>query len=373
MTSALETWAWAQEYRVSLEKFLGGEGETALLEAYRLGRRAIHLKLGVIQITTMHHEAVAAILRVKSSLDEIVETTTMAAVVEAETLSAFEMALRGYQEANTALIRVNAELDQQATELRDARDELELRVKERTLALVQANQKLQAEVVERTRTEELLRASLRERETLLKELHHRVKNNLAVIDGLLTLQGSRFKDPAVLDALRDSRNRIRSMAAVHESLYRSRELSRIDFAAYAERLCRNLLAAYATDPEQVALELALEPIEVDLDLAIPLGLLLNELVCNALKHAFPAGRPGRIVVDLQKETEGPFVLAVRDDGIGLTPRTEGEQPESLGLELINIMVDQIDATFAVKQDHGTTFTIRFTPRPSRRSLPRSPG
>jgi two-component sensor histidine kinase/integral membrane sensor domain MASE1 len=226
-----------------------------------------------------------------------------------------------------------------------------------------------AVVAERARKEqqlreaaETLRASLREKETLLKEVHHRVKNNLAVIAELLSLQASRAEHSDARPHLLESRDRVWSLAAVHEMLYRSKDLSRIDLPGYVRQLCQHLLDSYLTDPGRVRVETSVAPVTLDLEQAVPFGLLLNELVSNALKHGFPGGAAGRVRVELARapSADGPLAtLVVRDDGVGLPPDLDARRARSLGLRLIDSLSRQLHGTPEIRGEGGTQFCLRF--------------
>jgi two-component sensor histidine kinase len=149
------------------------------------------------------------------------------------------------------------------------------------------------------------------------------------------------------------------MAAIHESLYQSADLARIDFADYARQLCGNLFRSYLADSRRVRLELELTRLELDLALAIPLGLLLNEIVSNALKHAFPAGRSGQVVVELAREGDACCRLAVRDDGIGIPADVDLDQPGTLGLGLVTVLTRQVGGTMQLRRHPGTAIAIVF--------------
>ncbi|MGJ7512299.1 PAS domain-containing protein [Variovorax sp. GT1P44] len=204
-----------------------------------------------------------------------------------------------------------------------------------------------------------LRDSLNEKEALLKEVHHRVKNNLQLISSLLSLQASRIKDAAVAELFADSRNRVRSMALVHENLYRAGDFSRISMTEHIQTLCNHLRRAYALSGTQVELVTDVDEMQLDLDRAISAGLIVNELVSNALKHAFPLNRPGRIVVELKLLANGTCRLGVRDNGIGLPSEYEDDYPDSLGLRLVGNLALQLHASTEVVRDGGTAFAIVF--------------
>jgi two-component sensor histidine kinase len=215
----------------------------------------------------------------------------------------------------------------------------------------------QEEIAERTQAEERIQASLEEKEVLLKEIHHRVKNNLQIISSLLNLQGQQIEDPQIVEALRDSQNRVRSMALIHEQLYGAHDLARIDFGAYIHLLAGHLLRSYRAD-SKIALDLKGDKLYLRIDEAIPCGLILNELVSNALKHAFPDGQAGRIQAALGVDG-GQVVLAVSDDGVGLPEDFDHRTSTSLGLQLVNSLVSQLDGEITLEPGQGTGFRVTF--------------
>jgi PAS domain S-box-containing protein len=217
------------------------------------------------------------------------------------------------------------------------------------------------DVTERKQVEEQLRASLREKDALLKEVHHRVKNNLQVVSSLLQLQGARVEDPGAKAAFRESQNRVRSMALLHEYLFRSPERGRIDLAEHVRGLCSHLMLGFGTDPDRVRLTVEVAPIDCSVDQAIPLGLIINELVSNALKHAFPDGRPGRLSVLLREGEGGRAVLTVADDGVGLPADLDVTRTPGLGLQLVVTLVEQLGGRLDVEREGGTAFHITFSP------------
>ncbi len=213
------------------------------------------------------------------------------------------------------------------------------------------------DITERKLAEERTLASLREKEVLLKEVHHRVKNNLQVVSSLLSLQSGQVADPAAGRALAESQRRVRSMALIHESLYRSADLARIDFGAYVRALCRQLFAAFGVDGGRVSLRLRLDAVPLDLERAVPCGMLVNELVSNALEHAFPGGRSGTVSVELRAAESGGYALTVADDGVGLPPGLDYRRTRSLGLQLVCTLARQLSASVVVEQAGGTAFRI----------------
>lgn len=219
----------------------------------------------------------------------------------------------------------------------------------------------QASLGERQLYEEQLKASLGEKEVLLKEVHHRVKNNLQVISSLLNLQARQLSDPSAHAVLSESQSRVQSIALVHEKLYQSADLAHIDFSGYLDDLVRNLFYTYNAAARGIAHHLEAAGSVLAVDLAIPCGLIVNELVSNALQHAFPAGRPGTVSVALGEPAPGVLELAVADDGIGLPGDLEPEQyrAHSLGLDLVYTFAEQIDAKVEVQRQAGTSFRFRF--------------
>jgi PAS domain S-box-containing protein len=222
------------------------------------------------------------------------------------------------------------------------------------------------DITETKRAEEIARASLSEKETLLKEIHHRVKNNLQVTSSLLKLQAERIEDESARRALQEGRGRIRSMALVHELLYRSRDLANVDLGEYTEDLTRQLLRAHAVDPSRVRVENQLVPVPLPIDVAVPCGLILNELVSNALKHAFPEGRRGVIRIELRRGDEADE-LVVRDDGIGFPAGADFRSEATLGLRLVQTLADQIDGKLSASSNGGTEIRLQI---PRRGKAPR---
>ena len=215
-------------------------------------------------------------------------------------------------------------------------------------------------VAERRRTESELRQSLAEKEALLKEVHHRVKNNLQIISSLLNLQGSELEDPLTERRFRESQNRIRSMALIHELLYRSENLDRIDFAEYLDQLVHHVVRSYGPAGQAVRPELSVEPEAMSLDCAIPCGLIVTELVANAVEHAFPEGG-GSVAVGFRTEN-GRHRLSVADDGVGLPAGIDPRRSDSLGLKLVAALAGQLGGELEVAVDRGTEFTVVYDPR-----------
>lgn len=217
------------------------------------------------------------------------------------------------------------------------------------------------DISERKAVELALRQSLEEKIALLKEVHHRVKNNLQIVVSLLALQASRSRDPNVLDVLHDTRSRVHSMALLHEALYRSENLARTNFARYLEELCAQLLRSCAPVVGRVGIEAHVDPISLTLDQAVPCGLIVNELVSNALKHGYPDDRGGTITVEVHPVEEGQLRLRVSDDGVGLPSGGDDVKPRTLGLQLIGRLARQLGGRFTVDDGHagGASFSVVF--------------
>ncbi|WP_406655964.1 PAS domain S-box protein [Methanolobus sp. ZRKC2] len=211
------------------------------------------------------------------------------------------------------------------------------------------------DITERKMAEEAL---LQNEKIRKKEIHHRVKNNLQVISSLLYLASDNFKDKDVIEAFLDSRNRVRSMALIHEELYQSKDMSNIDFAEYTENLLEYLSKSYVLDSKNISLNSNIEDVHLGVDTAVPLGMIINELVSNSLKHAFLNGEQGTINVGLRVRDDR-FVLKIKDNGIGFPSDMDFRNTESLGLQLVITLVDQIDGTIKLNTEKGTEFTIDF--------------
>lgn len=209
------------------------------------------------------------------------------------------------------------------------------------------------------RAEAEIIASLREKELLLREIHHRVKNNLQIVASMLRLQASRHNDDRITGTFRDSQNRIRAMALVHEQLYRSPDLARISVATYLAQMIASVQQSFARLGDKVRLVCEIDPrLVVDIDIAIPLGLIVTELVANSIKHAFPNERPGRISVALNG-AEAAIILTVTDDGCGLPPTEELQTLGSLGLQLVAGLATQLNATLRFVRENGTMIELRI--------------
>jgi len=219
------------------------------------------------------------------------------------------------------------------------------------------------DITERLKTEKYLQNSVIEKETLLKEIHHRVKNNLQTISSLLDLQAATITEPEILEAFRSSQSRIRSMALIHERLYKSKNLSEIKASEYIKNLVEYLEGTYHSPSREIEITTEIKDHYLNLDVAISCGLIINELVSNSMKYAFPRNHFGKIKVSLQSDDEDNLLLTIKDDGIGMSLNLQTLNPQSLGLELVKLMVKQLNGKMAIDGTAGTSITITF-PEPS---------
>jgi PAS domain S-box-containing protein len=242
---------------------------------------------------------------------------------------------------------------------------LEDRIIGRTSDLICANESLVLEVDNRKKTEMCLKNTLDEKEVLLKEIHHRVKNNLQIIISLLYLQAQKTSDPASADALNDSQSRIKSMALVHQKLYQSGDLASIDFDGYLNNLVSNLMTTYGVDKTRISVSVEVKNLTISIHSAIPLGLIMNELISNALKYAFPEGRHGEITIR-GLEKDNALVFTIKDNGVGIPDTFDWEHMDSLGLNLVRMLTRQMKGAILLSRMNGTEFTLSV-PREKPRS------
>ncbi|MBL0174980.1 MAG: PAS domain S-box protein [Ignavibacteria bacterium] len=248
-------------------------------------------------------------------------------------------------------------------ELKYAHDELEERVETRTAELALTNTSLLHEIQENDKAREQILSSLREKEVLLKEIHHRVKNNLQVISSLLNLQASSISDPQALEAFVESQQRVKTMGMIHEKLYQSKDLAHIEFADYVRNLASSLFRSYSTNGHGVRLEVEAENIYLDVETAIPCGLIINELITNSLKYAFRDGRDGIVRVCISRE-EKQMRLSIGDNGVGMPADFTFERADSLGLRLVKILTKQLRGELELTNGIGAMFHFTIPMRES---------
>jgi PAS domain S-box-containing protein len=215
------------------------------------------------------------------------------------------------------------------------------------------------DITERKRAEKALIESLKEKDVLLREIHHRVKNNMQIISSLLRLQAGQLEDESAKTIFQSCQDRIRSMSLVHEKLYISENLSGINFFDYINSLALRLFQIYKVNPDLIQLKLNVKEVFFDLQTAIPCGLILNELISNALKYAFPNGRKGEIEISLAARADDAYQLIVKDDGIGFPKEEDFENPKSFGIQIVKLLAGQLGGEALLKKSPGTTFEITF--------------
>jgi two-component sensor histidine kinase len=217
------------------------------------------------------------------------------------------------------------------------------------------------DISERRKSEELVRHSLAEKEILLKEIHHRVKNNMQIIVSLLYLQSHATENPEAMSIISDSRDRVRTMGLIHEKLYQSGNLSRVNFDDYLRTLINYLAESHKEPDRKIKFDVAASGLFLSVDSAIPCGLIINELVTNSLKHAFVGRDQGTVSVQLIPCKEGQICLVVSDDGVGLPEDFDVNQTKSMGMNLVQNLADQLGATLTVNRESGLEWVISFAP------------
>src|SRR5208337_4643078 len=205
---------------------------------------------------------------------------------------------------------------------------------------------------------EQLKQALREKETLLREIHHRVKNNMAVVSSLLSLEAKKIKDATVRALFEESQQRIRSIALVHERLYQTKDLSAINFEGYIKSIIAEIISLYRIDTSTITTEINIGGIELDLESAVPCGLIINELLTNAFKHAFPNNGGGVISINFAK-TDGAHTLTIKDNGVGLPEGFDYKEANTLGLQLVKVLTRQLKGTLQIKSVKGTEALVSF--------------
>jgi PAS domain S-box-containing protein len=223
--------------------------------------------------------------------------------------------------------------------------------------------KIANDIGDRKARDDVMRAALKEKETLLREIHHRVKNNLQIIYSLLDLQAGAIRDPAALSLLTESKNRVLSISIIHQKLYESGNLAEVDFRAFVNDLAPVLASSYQVAANRVIVTVLAEDARLPINFAIPCGLILNELVSNAFKHAFPLGRRGAITIQLSRDKKNRAILSVSDDGVGIPEAASLTKSSSLGLRLVMLLAGQIRAEVMISNSGPTRFSFDFEVEP----------
>lgn len=243
-------------------------------------------------------------------------------------------------------------------ELKRHRDHLEEMVRERTAKLAEANFQLQRENVERKKAEKRIKASLKEKELLLKEIHERVNDNMQIISSILMLQERHIKDESDLSIFRETWNRIKIMATIYEKMYQSENLAKIDFSSYTKSLISDLYSTYDINPNTIKLKKNIKNVYLDVSTAIPCGLIINELVSNSLKYGFPRGKKGEITINFSSKNN-EYKLTVGDNGKGIPKYLDFRKSESLGLQLVRLLCKKLKGSIELDRSSGTVFKILF--------------
>jgi PAS domain S-box-containing protein len=220
------------------------------------------------------------------------------------------------------------------------------------------------DITARKTSELALQSSLAEKEVLLREIHHRVKNNMQVISSLLNLQARNIEDPRLDRMFQESQSRVRAMALIHEILYDSGRLIRIDLEEYVSKLATSLARMYGSEPGLIDLQVSAENIALEIDDTVPCGLVINELLSNSFKYAFPDGRSGKIKIEAEHAEDGKIALVVSDDGVGIPPDIDIRNPGSMGMRLVTGLVEtQLGGDVELDRSHGSCYSITFMPTP----------
>ncbi|HDY67375.1 MAG TPA: HAMP domain-containing protein [Candidatus Scalindua sp.] len=257
------------------------------------------------------------------------------------------------------LIEEISERKQVEEELKVLNESLERRVDERTKKLVEKSEKLMSEIVKREQVEEQIKASLKEKEVLLNEVHHRVKNNLQIISSLLDMGSMQTHNQEVIDLIIDCRNRINSIALVHSQLYKNERLNQIDMGKHIQELSKRLLQIYEME-KTITLDIKPTDISLPITRAVPCALALNELISNTLKHAYKDGQKGKIDISMQRSDGDTFSIKVKDDGIGIPEEIDIDKTNSLGLSLVrNLVLRQLSGKLYIRRNRGTEIVIEF--------------
>ncbi len=308
------------QYNTILDKFLNEETTTEMYlnEGYKLGRLAVTENLNIISVAAIHHDCLISFLE-KLEKNGHLQIAEKASLFLEEVLAPFQMVAKGFREAINLLNKRSVEYA--------------VRIKS-------------------------LKSSLKEKESLLQEIYHRVKNNLQIISSLLHLQLEATGDPSLQQLLLESVTRVKSMALVHEMLYQSDNLAKIEMREYIDNLFRYLYEMYNVDKNKIKILSDIGPISLNIDVAISLGLIMNELISNSFKHAFPDGNSGEITFSLSEKNE-KLILTVSDNGVGIHANILSEDIMSLGMKLVYNLTKQLDGKIVLDKGKGTTFTLTF--------------
>ncbi len=290
--------------------------------------------------------------------------STWEAAIHPDDLSSVTMALNDHLEGRTPIYRAEHRLRTKSGKWRWIADVGKVFVRDEKGSPVRVVG-IHEDIEERKQGETRLRKTLKEKEVLLQEIHHRVKNNLAVVLSLLNLQSKRTGDDNVRKSLMESQARVRAMALIHESFYQNKDLSLIHFEEYVRKLVRDLQSLYEGADSRIEVIYDIQGIELEVGQAVSCGLVINELMTNVLKHAFPDKREGEVKISARIWSDGKAELQIRDNGIGLPPGMEWERSGTLGLRLVSLMVEQLSGTWRIENTGGVEVTIQWDIKSSR--------
>ncbi len=276
--------------------------------------------------------------------------------VEAQYSPIFDKA--GQVVGGLAVLRDSTERRSALIKLEQTKARLEEMVEERTRELSIANEELKREVAQRKLAQEQINESLKEKIVLLREVHHRVKNNLQIVSSLLNLQAGYITDKKIMEVFKESQARIRSMALIHEKLYQSRDLDKINFSDYIDSLIHDLFRSYRSQLNKIDIRCEAEQIFLEIDQAILCGLVINELISNSIKHAFKGRQEGEVVVKLT-DTDDSYKIVVQDNGVGFPEEIDIENTDSLGLQLVTSLTKQMGGDLKIRSENGTIVEITF--------------
>jgi two-component sensor histidine kinase len=323
-----------------------------------LGEIEARLKLNIVIVIFVLFMAILASLLMTNRLQRIVSEPILHLAKVAQKISARrDYSIRAQKSSEDELGFFTEQFNEMLTQIQnqnfaiqDASRELEDRARQ-----------LQKELIQRKQAEKKIKASLEEKEILLKEIHHRVKNNLQVISSLLYLQSKKAKSKKTLEMFKESQNRIKAMALIHEKLYQSEDIIHIDFADYISSLTSYLIKSYRVNVNSwdISIDKEIGNVEINIDKAIPCGLIINELISNSLKHAFPDARKGEIKIQINSINNDQVFIDVKDNGIGMPYDIDIKNVDTLGLRLVNTLIEQLDGILEINRNGGTEYKIIF--------------
>lgn len=326
----------------------------------------VSLNIAFLMLSKLQQTITKPLLQLRSATTKITQgnLTARAEVLSSDELgdltASFNVMAESLQKANSNLIDEISDHSKAEKELKKHRNQLEEMVTERTFELIDTNKQLKQEIAERKHADEQVKASLKEKEILLQEIHHRVKNNLQVIISLLRLQSRGIKDQKILTMFKESQDRINSMALVHEKIYYSKDLANIRLRDYVNDLASDLFKSYNLSSGNIELKMEIEDIPIGIDTSIPCGLIINELLSNSLKHAFPENRKGEIKIEIRSAKESEIEMVYSDNGIGLPKSFDFRKSTGFGFRMIIDLVEyKLMGNIKLIQDGGTIFQIRF--------------